>query len=317
MLGLVEWLFSILLKKRLPAAVIDPTWGDANSRAIRAALAAGDFAGAERQLGQAPDVQTLDHWIQACSDWDGRPDWLDEWVRRAPDSAFAHLIRGAHSTNWAWQARSARRADQVDNASWATFFERLEIAEADLDTAQRLDPTSPLPASLAIRVLVGQQADADHKQATFDHAVSRAPGLISAHRSMLSAMCAKWGGSDEQMFGFARRHAAQSAALRMLIPMAHIEAFIGIDDIEQRRAYARRPEVRTEVEAAFAGFRKCLDPTALRIGANAFALQLVLAKDVKRSELAFALSEGFVAPTPWMYVGEPLATYTKLRASLT
>ncbi|HWS25442.1 MAG TPA: hypothetical protein VN259_02605 [Xanthomonadales bacterium] len=317
MLGLVEWLFAILLKKRAPAALIDVTWGDPAARAIRAALAAGDFAGAEQQLGQAADTQTLDHWIQACSDWDGRPGWLDDWVQRRPDSALARMIRGAQCTHWAWQARSSRTADQVDNAAFAEFFRRLELAEADLDAAQRLDPASALPAALMLRVLTGQQADDDHKRATFEQAVSRAPTLLSAHRAMFSAQCAKWGGSDAAMLAFAREHAVRSSALRVLIPLAHIEVFIGIDDLEQRRAYARQPQVRAEVDEAFARFREGRDEAALRNGANAFAFQFVLAKDVKRAEQAFALTAGFVSPVPWMYIGDPLAMYTRMRASLT
>lgn len=316
MFGLVEWLFSILLKKRVPSAVVDVTWGDPAARAIRTALETGDFASAERQLAKAADAQTLDHWIQACSEWDGRPDWLDAWVRQKPDSVFALLVRGAHGTRWAWQARSSRRADEVDDAAFAEFFRRLQLAEADLESAQRLDPDSALPAALSIPVLMGLQADDDHKRATFGRAITRAPTLLSAHRAMLNAHCAKWGGSDEAMFAFARRHAVASPELRVLLPLAHIEAFIGIDDLEQRRAYARQPQVRAEVEAAFTRFREGGDATALRNGANAFAFQFLLAKDLKRAEQAFELTAGFVAPTPWMYIGEPLATYTRLRATV-
>ncbi len=315
MLGLVEWLFSILLKKRVPPAVIDLTWGDPAARAIRAALVAGDFATAERHLGSAADAQTLEHWIQACSDWEGRPDWLDRWIREWPASAHAHLIRGAHAVHWAWQARSSRRADQVDTAAFAEFFRRLELAQVDLDAARRLDSTSPLPAACSIRVLMGQQADADHLRATFDQATEGAPTLVGAHRAMLNALCAKWGGSDAAMFAFARESASRSPALRALIPLAHVEAFIGIDSLEQRREYARQTQVRSEVEDAFAGFRDCRDLTALRSGANAFALQFVLAKDVRRSEQAFALTEGYVAQVPWLYFGDPLATFSKFRAS--
>ncbi len=47
MRGLVEWAFAILLKKRLPAPVVDATWGDPVARAIRTALNTHDFAGAE------------------------------------------------------------------------------------------------------------------------------------------------------------------------------------------------------------------------------------------------------------------------------
>lgn len=316
MLGLVEWLFSILLKKRDPAPVIDLTWGDPVARAIRTALAAQDFAGAERQFGQAANVQALDHWIQACADWEGRPGWLDDWVRQMPDSALARLVRGIHGTHWAWQARSSRVAEQVDEAAFVEFFRRLELAHVDLDAAHALDPDSALPAALTIPVLVGLQADDDHKRATFEQAISRAPTLISAHRAMLGALCAKWGGSDAAMFAFARQHAVRSPALRVLIPLAHIEAFIGIDDVERRRAYARQPQVRAEVEEAFAKFRECQDQTALRNGANAFAFVFVLAKDAKRAGQAFELTAGFVARAPWMYVGDPLAMYTKLRASL-
>jgi len=47
MLGLLEWLFSILLKKCPPPALIDPCYGDPRALALRACLSRGDYAGAE------------------------------------------------------------------------------------------------------------------------------------------------------------------------------------------------------------------------------------------------------------------------------
>ncbi len=316
MLGLVEWLFSILLKKRLPLARIDITWGDSKAASIRAALSASDFETAERQLAQAPDMQTLDHWIQACSDWEGRPEWLDHWVLQRPRSALARLVRGAHSTHWAWQARGSGCADQVGAAKFREFFRRLALAETDLDEAQRLDPGSALPSALSIRVLMGQQAKEDHKRATFEHAIALAPTLISAHRLMLNSLCAKWGGSDEAMFAFARQSAPRSPALQVLIPLAHIEATIFMDKAHDRVNYANRPQVRVEVEEAFAKFCEGTDRTALRQGANVFAFQFVLAKNVKRAEQAFSLTEGYVAGVPWGYFGDELPIYKKYRAKV-
>ncbi len=316
MLGLVEWLFSILLKKRTPTPTIDVAWGDPVAREIRTALAAGDFRAAEARLGTAPDAQTLEHWIHACSDWDGRPEWLDQWVSRSPASPLAYLVRGEHGTHWAWQARSSRRADQVDDAAFAEFFRRLEQADADLEAAQRLDPDSALPAALAIRVRMGLQSEEEHTRATFDHAIARAPTLVGAHRAMQTALCAKWGGSHAAMFAFAREHCDRSAALQVLVPMAHIEALIDSEDVDERREYMRRKPVREELAAAFARFGEGRDRSATRSGANAFALCFALARDVSRCDRAFALTEGLVARMPWLYFGDPLAQYTKVRASV-
>jgi hypothetical protein len=313
MLGLIEWLFSILFKKRPAAARIDLTWGDPVAPSIRAALAEGNFAAAEHQLAQAPDQQTLDHWIAACSDWDGRPEWLDRWVSQRSESALAWLMRGAHSTHWAWQARSSRCADQVSDENFREFFRRLALAESDLKQAHRLNPASAVPAALMIRVLYGQQAGEDHTRATFEQATSLAPSLLSAHRLMLNSLCAKWGGSDEAMFAFARQAAPTAPALQVLIPLAHIEAYLFMDS-SVRSSYASQPQIRAEVEQAFLRFRECGDRTALRQGANAFALQFILAQDANRAAQAFAMCEGFVAEIPWGYFGDALANFTKYRA---
>lgn len=57
------------------------------------------------------------------------------------------MVRAAHCTHWACQALSSRSADQVDNVAFAEFFRRLELAETDLEAAQRMDPVSALPAA--------------------------------------------------------------------------------------------------------------------------------------------------------------------------
>lgn len=315
-LGLLDLLYTLLFKRKSAPgepAVLDVCLGDPQAAALRDLLQKADFDAAQSVLKQAPDWETLDLWVRAGSEWPGRPEWLDAWVRQRPDSAHAWLLRGAHGIQWAWEARGSGMGSSVKQDAARLYYQRLDEAQEDLESAVHLDPGSPLPSARSIPALMGMQCEPEQVEATFDYAIERAPTLLSAHLAMQTALTAKWGGSAQEMFAFARAHAGKSSALQMLIPAAHIEAFIAIENTEERKRYGKLREFRQDINQAFDQFCRKPERPAAIVAANYFAFAFCLAEDAERAKRAFALAGRYATKLPWAYLGEPLPAFERYR----
>lgn len=313
--GLLNLLWTMLRTGRTPAlpdAVLDPCLGDLRASALRAQLASGNFAVVEAQFAGTNDVDCLAHWVMAAAAHDEPPGWLDQWVRDFPQSPWAKLVQGQQATRWAWAARSSAVASDVNASAWPMFLQRLGLAETALEAAAKLLPGHPLASGLVITVLMGMQAPPEQIAATFDQAVENAPTFVRAHLAMLTALSGKWGGDNAAMLDFARRRAALFAALKMLIPLAHLEVYFAQPSTQERRDYGKHPAVRQEVLSAFTAFQRCEDDVARRIGANFFAFMLT-AMGESRARDAFALTQGQLTPVPWGYLGDPVERYRHFR----
>ena len=308
-----EKLYKLIFPRKAPSARIDPCFGDASALTLRACLQKGDFEQTEAILNSISDVEQLDLALGAASDWPGRPPWIEQWPSTRPNSLWAKLVRGTHSTQWAWEARSSARAVKVNEDAWPVFFERLALARDDLNGVD----TAPLSQSIAhsrlIRVLMGLEFPKESLQQCFAAATQHAPNLRSAHFAYFTAICKKWGGSDAQMFAFARESAQRFSGLKYLIAAAHIEAAIGIIDATERERYFQNPAVAQEIATAFAGFQTDQQQPGQMIGANFFAMALGFSEQPTLAKQAFALTAGFIAEVPWKYWGNAERDFEKSR----
>ena len=136
----------------------------------------------------------------------------ERWVAAAPDDGWGHMVLGDALVTWAWQARGGGWASTVQEDSWQIFFERLRRAEDALTTAARLLPESHLPWGRLIWSGIGLQIPLEELTVRYDEGNRRAPfdnGLVS---SALQMLCAKWYGSREHMFAYARMVASEAPA---------------------------------------------------------------------------------------------------------
>ncbi len=229
------------------------TYGDQQAESLRRELEAGHWQSAADFLGLLRDWDDRDFYVQALSQWPGRPLWLDDWVQQQPNSATAWLVRGVHTKNWAWEARGSGLADTVSEKGFKLFFERLARAEEELLRAAELDPADPTPWAHLVMVGVGAQKSLDKIQEWFQQAVRRHSRHATAHYSMLQALCAKWYGSHDQMFDFARGTCAKlpnGHGLHALIALAHFERVAAMYREQQTLSatgYYRRQEVAEEI----------------------------------------------------------------------
>lgn len=242
------------MRTRISNSPLNGSFGDnAYLDALRQRLSLdGDYDAAEAAIAAQRDVNDRFAVVDACADWSKPPKWLEPWARERPDSTALPLVRGAHGVIWAWQARGG---DWVPK-DYMEFQKRLREADMDLQRAAELRPTDAVPWAWMISAAKGQELPREEIARRFKEAIRRDASISAAYGSMLTALCAKWGGSHEEMFKFAReasRKAPPGSTIHTLIAEAHLEyaAALGRDqsaDVE--REYWRRPDVLAEIQTS-------------------------------------------------------------------
>lgn len=306
----VAYLIWQRMSRRSQKSDLRPTDTDPRAIPVVAALKQGNVA---------PLLQLL----HSCGqDWDARGHYLDHLVVHAPrpaldalcaqqPSPLAFLVRGCHAIMWAWAARGRGKSDNVSAAAWKLFEERLRMAEADLHMAAQGDPADPTPFANLIRVAMATDAPPEALWNNFQAAVARQPDHWKAHDAMLSALSARWGGSNEEMFDFARRRAAEAppgSDLPMLLFAAHLDVWSHTHTIDGNPAgalaYIHQPHVRQELDAAYA--RSLGGPARVRASTvrvrNDAAFVFHLWRDLQRLRMELDRLGGAFTEYPWVYL---------------
>ncbi|GAB7041559.1 MULTISPECIES: DUF4034 domain-containing protein [Catenuloplanes] len=228
--------------------------------------------------------------------------------------------RGCHGVGWAGEARGGQRADQTREEQFREFHRRLCLAEHLLADVAARDADDVTARTFLVTSSRGTQVSPDVAQARFDAVIERHPGHVVAHEQRLQYLCAKWFGSHEQMFDFARTAVASAPAgslLWELLPVAHLEQWIDIaDGTRTDHSYVTSPEVRADlVRAADSSVLhpSCrFRPTATPRVAT-FAMTLETAGEFDRAAATHALLGDRVSHWPWQYRGNPVRVFEASR----
>lgn len=288
---------------------------------LHTALATSHWKEAHAFLEKSRDDSDFSYLIEVASDWPGRPRWFEPWLEACPDSPIPWLVSGAHLIQWAWEARSGKRATQVEEDAWPEFFARLEAAMESLARSADLRPDDAMPFSKMIVALTGLEATVDERRQALDEALRRNPEHLPAHLSAIMAFSEKWGGSHELLFDFVRstsRRKTNRSPLHGLVACAHVERWLHFsfdDDSPGMETYFADNAVRVELRSVFGRFGEHLGPDVRHL-TNAFAFAFYLTGDHPEARSAFRQTQGFVTGIPWCYIGKDVAgNYTKaLRA---
>ncbi|MFU8874570.1 DUF4034 domain-containing protein [Micromonospora sp. SL4-19] len=303
-------------KRRQPAGlVIDPAQGDPQARALIEALGTQDWRTVRDILTATTDPDARAFLMEVAAGVNGVQDWIGEWVDAEPHSTLPLLVQGCHAVYWAWEARGAKRAEYTSQDQFREFRRRLRIAENMLDEIVARDPDDVTARTWLVTAARGRQVGGDEARARFDEVVKRHPTHVVAHEQQLQYLCAKWFGSDEQMFAFAR--AATAAApdgslLPELLAVAHIEKWLSLPRGEDDE-YISSPEVRADMLTAVEKslFHPAFTPSFGWIPrANTFAMGLEKAGEFEAAARVFDLIGDQVSNWPWTYCGDPVAAFT-------
>ncbi|GAB2756372.1 hypothetical protein [Streptomyces bullii] len=305
-----------------PVAQVQQDSGDPDVGRVREAAGAADWATVREVLEARPESEDRTELLWAVGDTTGVEGWIAEVVEAEPQAPLPRLVAGIRHISWAWEARTAARAKDVSREQFEVFHDRLRTAERWLYEVAEREPqwTSPwYGLQITGRGLQVGQATARRR---FEATVRRDPHHLGAHQQQLQQICAKWGGSHEEMHAFAREAAFGAPGgtlLGQLVAVAHIEHWLDLDSGPDAE-YMGRPEVAASLrEAADHSFRH---PDFVRRGAwnqvlNTFAMAFSLAGDRAAARECFHATEGRVTEFPWYYMNgsDPAAAYRKQRSS--
>ncbi|GAA2704577.1 MULTISPECIES: DUF4034 domain-containing protein [Actinoplanes] len=305
-------------RKKPQTLVIDPAYGEPQARALIDALEARDWRTARDVFGAAGDPDDHAFLMEAAAGVDGVQDWIPEWVAAEPDSTLPVLVRGCHAVGWAWEARGAKTSQHTSREQFQEFARRLRLAENLLDEVTARDPGQVTAWTWLVTSARGRQVNPGEADARFHEVVTRHPHHVLAHEQRLQHLCAKWSGSHEKMFAFAREATASApdgSLLPELIAVAHLEKWLSLPSGEDE-TYIQAPGVRDELVAA--AQRSFLHPAyQRRVGwaprVATFALTAELAGAFEIAGRAHDLLGDQVSKWPWMYCGEPVATFQRGR----
>ncbi|SNS65837.1 protein of unknown function [Asanoa hainanensis] len=309
-------------KKRQQAVglVIDSAQGDPRARALIDALDGRDWQTTRDLFAAAEEPDARAYLMEIAAKVDGVQDWIGQWVDAEPESTLPLLVQGCHAVNWAWEARGAQRAKYTKDEQFREFFRRLVVAENLLDEVIDRDPDDVTARTWLVMASRGRQVPPDEAQARFDAVVKRHPGHVVAHEHRLQYLCAKWFGSDDEMFAFAREATAQApdgSLLPELVAIAHIEKWMSLPGGEDD-AYMAGPEVGKEIVAA--ADRSVLHPAFTpSFGwvprANALAMGLRMSGELETAARVFDLIGDQVGGWTWTYFGDPVKAFIEARTA--
>ncbi|MBV6701525.1 hypothetical protein KV557_31185 [Kitasatospora aureofaciens] len=277
--------------------------------------AVGDWSSLRPALAAVEDEADLTWILGALADVDGVEEWTAKAVAERPDDTLPLLLSGARHITWAWEARTGARAKHVTEEQWRLFHERLDIAEEQLLEAAEREPARLAPWYFLQISARGASLDPEAATCRFEAALRRAPGHPASHRQRLQQLCAKWGGSHDEMHDFARSSmlaAPEGSQLGELVALAHLERWLDLPDGEDH-AYLTSPTVLAELQEA--AFRSVLHPGFTQVrgwqGAfNTFAMAFSLADQRKTAHLLFDALDGLVTESPWHYLaGDPVENF--------
>jgi uncharacterized RDD family membrane protein YckC len=177
---------------------------------------------------------------------------LDQWVQGHPGSHVPWLIRGTFEINGAWSIRGGGYSNEVRGQAWKLFFNRLKTAQSDLETSQRLAPQDPLPALELIGVARSLQFPRAAIEKYYDECIKAWPPLQEARYQKLEYLKAKWYGSDEKMFAYARGCLSLSKK-NPILGLVLVHAYLQKNyDYGEAANYLARPEVWADISSIYA-----------------------------------------------------------------
>lgn len=303
---------ALLVEDVDPADLIQPdaALDDVDVAAAREAALTGDWRPAAELL-----AVTADHDVR----WDRvevlaqaalvRRSWLDEWLRERPEDATARALLAQFYVVHGWELRGGTfEAQNIER-----FLAALDDAEAAARRAAELDPGDPTPHAVLVTLARGQQVDREEFERRLDGLLELSPRHRAGHEQALQYLCAKWFGSPEEMFAFAREGTARARAgdaLGLLIVTAHLEHAFTISQRSRGAAqkYLRSLQVRMEIAAAVDAWESGgPSPVGAAQAYNLLAYLGWFARDAAFARPYLARTAEHLSEWPWQYEGGDVA----------
>ncbi|GGO03797.1 hypothetical protein GCM10010116_07410 [Microbispora rosea subsp. aerata] len=280
---------------RAAVAVLADSRGDPEVRALRVEALSRAAAGASRS-------------IEALLAYDqGNPDlWL--WLGRV-------------RLEEAWELRPDVRARAVQADRLHAYRTAMDQARQPLLTAATLAPGDPVPWECLMWLAIGLDRPRGDKDAVWYECSRRWPTLYPAAVARLITLSPGWGGTAQEMLGFARAAAAQApegSPLPALVPLAHFEIVAAGRTPMTRGGWFSFETQREIVSAAgrwterqFGGAH----PRSIEAH-NVFGAAFYLSDLRRPARGHLARTGGRFSRLPWSHLGDPGQQYRRACARL-
>ncbi|WP_116023710.1 hypothetical protein [Thermomonospora umbrina] len=236
----------------------------------------------------------------------------------------------------AWAIRGGGYASTVGTDRFKVFWSTLESAYEPLMRAVKLFPEDAAPWETLMWFGLGMQRERETLDGYWEELTARCPTLWMGHWARLQTVSAKWTGSHDEMFAFARdtaERAPRGSLLTGMVPLAHFEFWLS----EERRLIDAgrgamalvKEEVRrfggehlAEVKAADDKWRRDMRPHLYDIGAHhlfgGFYARNIMDDDAEeRARWHLSRVGNRVAAAPWDYDGgDPVENFIKVLQKL-
>lgn len=301
----------------------DRCWNDVALDAGVAAVREGHLAAGLALLRETRD----DHELRslraealgeaAVGQSEGIAELFSEQLPR-PDAADVLVWLGTTLVVEAWRIRGDTVAKEVGEDRFRLFHATLRRARDPLLVSADLVPDDPTPWASLLTFARGMQLDRDEDDSLWRNVIQRCPTHYHAHALRLQALAAKWGGSHEEMFAFARDVAASAPPgnpLTAMLPIAHAEFRINemmryLESGDEAAAIALLmnyfgPEVAAEVGAAERKWSATAGPHPYTVVAhNVFGWSMLATGDDERARWHLSRTNERPSSLPWAYEGD-------------
>jgi len=235
--------------------------------------------------------------------------WVDKLVAwsRADGGTAARTVLIYGLIKHAWLTHGEKLGRDLSGEQLAVFHDLLNEAERLLEKAIALQPDHADLLLLRLTTARGLSLPLEEHWTRFRALQAIAPLHYPGHLSMLENLKAKWGGSDDAMFRFARARASQvpeGSPIHSLIVHAHFEIhgrLLATADHDADQ-YFHQAGVGDEIEAAWSqslGSPAFRDENNAEGLSNLFAAALFLAGRFDAARAALSVMDGYCTAAPW------------------
>jgi len=142
---------------------------------------------------------------------------LDAWVKATPRSFAPYLARGAHSVSVGYASRGHKWAHLTANEHMDAMAEAMKRALKDLDRALELRPKLVAAMRLKIQALVTAWPR-EQLQKVIERAIAVCRPCFQVRVTYIETLRPRWGGSYEEMRGFAEHRVDPDNRRHRLLP---------------------------------------------------------------------------------------------------
>jgi tetratricopeptide (TPR) repeat protein len=143
---------------------------------------------------------------------------LSLWIKKAPNSATAYLIRAAYYAQLGWAVRGSDIAQNVPARSMEEYESDMQRSKSDLLESIRIDPKNPWTYYELLRV-AASDGNSQEAERVFQIGIAAFPAYYPLYKARLHSITPKWGGSVGAMYKFVDRYVNRepsTSPLRML-----------------------------------------------------------------------------------------------------